>query len=698
MDPLAQSAAIILGASDWPKYPAFQSHPAFKNSADFVREYLLGHGLLRGNLLPLFDDESQPGIILERLRQFLDDRSSQGVRNVLLYYVGHGGLRDNGYFLAMRCTSADEVEDTALNVGRLARALRQRASNARQVVIIDACYAAAAVGKFIYQSGTGDIVDRQIREQLPDTDVERGTCLLCAAAARVAAKIPVDSEYTMFTGALRGVLRDGDATAGELLSIGQVADLVRARIFKEFADEAVRPELHLPRQEAGSVSTLRLFPNPAATDDPAKLRGVLARLGHEASWEGQSRRDGHYELVEIRKTIDQFGDARQSQRILGIHGPHSSRIASIPYKYEAMPHLGTCVIDRITDEQAAKDIDDLPQPAITIEGALTLDPVATEAIVHKGFTVETRQINSFALTTRDAILRGHGPFEQTSYRPRYHTRWLRLAVTFPRGYEPTASPRVVAWAPGSGNVSSGNHTEDQTETERIQRGLFWDQRAGCAVLNIERAVPHRHYAIRWKLPIQPTSPLEEGEFAREQVRDLLNCSKRRRNELDKRLRKVRDGVCRAHLGLRGNRIGVDLTLYVFDEQRSVARVVGATYTDEPRRGFELPWGAGVVGWTMRRRNPAFVDINNRGNAGIYRQGPPPHERFLFCVPIPLPSHSPNRRELLMDTTIPCAVVTMSCIDETGNLERLKSETLMPKVASAVLDAVLASITNLKVSS
>ena len=52
----------------------------------------------------------------------------------------------------------------------------------------------------------------------------------------------------------------------------------------------------------------------------------------------------------------------------------------------------------------------------------------------------------------------------------------------------------------------------------------------------------------------------------------------------------------------------------------------------------------------------------------------------------------------MDTTIPCAVVTMSCIDETGNLERLKSETLMPKVASAVLDAVLASITNLKVSS
>jgi hypothetical protein len=185
--------------------------------------------------------------------------------------------------------------------------------------------------------------------------------------------------------------------------------------------------------------------------------------------------------------------------------------------------------------------------------------------------------------------------------------------------------------------------------------------------------------------------LTEATRAREQVRGLLGLGNRERDRLETRLASIRDAVCRTHLGWRkGRPRKVCLSLLVFDESRGITRVV-CTTTDGPHRKVELPWGAGVVGWVMRRRRPSFVDTSDRGTAGIYRPVPgSAEERYLLCVPLPLPSDSDRRSELLFDPSIPCVVVTLSCVDDSGNMERLKGSKAAENTSPGVLVGAVAS--------
>src|SRR5262245_8997299 len=69
--------AIIVGASDWPKYKDLAASEAFARSARELREYLLdenGFGLTEANLLDLFDTEAEASTVDERIGEFLDAR------------------------------------------------------------------------------------------------------------------------------------------------------------------------------------------------------------------------------------------------------------------------------------------------------------------------------------------------------------------------------------------------------------------------------------------------------------------------------------------------------------------------------------------------------------------------------------------------------------------------------------------------
>jgi hypothetical protein len=641
---------------------------------------------------------------------FLRERADKSVRNVIFYYVGHGGYREKEYFVALHCTSRNNLELTTLAVKHIARTLYEETPDKRQIVILDACYASGAAKDFIYQND-GDVlgeIDQQIREILTASDIETGTSLFCAAGPKFKAKAPWEAEYTMFSGALRRALDVGDPGSGKFLSLEKVAELVEKDIRKTFRSEAVRPELHTPRQETGDIRTLPLFPNPASqkefdssqvqilSAELKELRLKVAPLGQELEWERESRAAGWYEMLEARKEIDQFGDVAQCHRIIGIHGPENGEIRSVPYGYHAEPEFGTCALDRITDEQrvSSREGTQLPPPAMDLKGELELRPPATSGTIHKGFTVASRLINSFAMTTLDAKLRNHPELERTSIRARFPTRHLRLAVFFPNGYAPTDTPQIIASQPSDISLPIDAWPENPTETARVAPCFFYDKGKGCAILNVERALPVFHYVLSWKLPPPPAPELTEAIRAKEQVRGLLGLGTRERERLDSRLASIRDSVCLTHLGWRRNRPRtVNLSLLVFDETRAFTRVVCATFTEGPALNVKLPWGVGVVGWVMRRRRPALVDVMARGTAGIYRSVPGQEERYLLCVPLPLPSDSDRRSELLLDPSIPCAVAALSCVDERGNLERLKvSGDLMGAVSSALLEKILDMIT------
>jgi hypothetical protein len=97
MDSPVVSAAILLGASVFPRHSFPVSEPFLRTKQD-LQAYLMraqvGLGLSDAAVLDLFDSPRHPGEQLVAIGEFLDrlvQTSGQGaLRNLLVYYVGHG--------------------------------------------------------------------------------------------------------------------------------------------------------------------------------------------------------------------------------------------------------------------------------------------------------------------------------------------------------------------------------------------------------------------------------------------------------------------------------------------------------------------------------------------------------------------------------------------------------------------------------
>lgn len=697
--PLAESVAIILGASSWPGYPQFEKHPAFSNSATDFRDYLLRNGLPQKNLLWLFDKPFDPSKLIIKIGAFLRKPApadAAPVRNVVFYYVGHGAYIEGSYVVAPRGARHETLRLTTLHIRDIASALAQNAPEKRHVVIIDACYAAGATRDFIMQ-GPGQPaqeVAEQMREHLGRVDIERGTSLFCAAGARIKAKVARKDRHTMFSGALLRALEKGHQTAGPLLSLDTLAWLVEVDISEVYGKEAVRPELHTPRQEKGDIRELPFFPNPAdlarAPGAPTAAKPLPAPgaaphgLGHESVWLDESCRRGWYELLEVRKEIDRSGDLAQRHHLSGIHGPKEGEIAAIPYGFRAEPQFGTCVLAQVSDLQRGWSLQDkeLPSPATRLVGQWQLAPAARADTVHRGLAVDSRVLNSFAMTVGDATLRGHPPTEKTSIHGSFPVRNLRLVVLFPLGYQPDEII-VEAFRTDDFDKPVVQWGEAQAETARIAPGFFFERARGVAILSVEWALPEFNYVLSWRLPQAPTPAAKELVKAKQQVRRLLGLDATARAGLSSELAVIRDAVARDFFLWDGcNAAAADLSLFAYDETAKLIRVV-ATTLDGTADGITFPWGTGVVGWVMRRRHPAFVDTQDRHAAGIYRavDGSPP-ERHLFCLPLPLPIDSDQLATALADSAMPCLVAVLSCLDEQANLGLLTGSAEMLRMVSS----------------
>src|SRR5262249_51630724 len=125
---------IILGASAWPSSPDLASSPAFQRSAQDLREYFLsqdGFRLPGQNLLYLFDTDRPPSDVDADIGDFLKKRAIESVqsgdipKDLLLYYVGHGGFTRSGrnYYLAIRATRKDSEGVSSLRMADLAATL-----------------------------------------------------------------------------------------------------------------------------------------------------------------------------------------------------------------------------------------------------------------------------------------------------------------------------------------------------------------------------------------------------------------------------------------------------------------------------------------------------------------------------------------------------------------------------------------------
>ncbi len=271
----SSTVAIILGASEWPRSQSrWTSSAAFRSSATAFRDYLLapnGLGLDGADVLDLFDDPRSAADLDDAIDQFLGRRRlDDRLKDVILYFTGHGAFaEDRRYVLATRATRVDALGQSGYRVASLARTINRSVRDGRKFVILDACFAGAAEQDFIVQSDVATHLEDQAMSAL----AESGTALLCATSSADVALAPSAGTYTMFSGALMKALTDGSPHPVRYLSFDDLRHLIANLIEKQYRDEAVMPEMHVPDQRRGDISRVAFFPNPRFAVAPVVSRG-----------------------------------------------------------------------------------------------------------------------------------------------------------------------------------------------------------------------------------------------------------------------------------------------------------------------------------------------------------------------------------------------------------------------------------------
>jgi hypothetical protein len=264
--------AIILGAKEFPKHEKL-SNAAFGRSAGGVLAYFQDSLKLRAEeILNLFDDPSTVIDLDERIANFLNQRTR--AKNILVFYVGHGGfLRDREYYLAIHSTAKGREHTTGLRIKVLAETLGRFIGEKSLFLILDCCFAGEAVKEF-QSTEVAALVESKTFDAFP----EAGTALLVAASKDEPAISPTDHPFTMFCESFLKVLTDGIPGRPEKLSLYEVAEQTQALIKARYGQKAVFPEVHSPRQKRTNVAGMPIFPNvKAASPSPAQGSSRLIR-------------------------------------------------------------------------------------------------------------------------------------------------------------------------------------------------------------------------------------------------------------------------------------------------------------------------------------------------------------------------------------------------------------------------------------
>src|SRR4051812_18937092 len=103
------SVALVLGASEWPYHARLGKSEAFRASADDLLGYLRdGLGLPTGQIKSLFDADLSDDDQLAEIQRFVTHQVEEArarakpIRDLLIFYVGHGGFSSEDYYLAIR--------------------------------------------------------------------------------------------------------------------------------------------------------------------------------------------------------------------------------------------------------------------------------------------------------------------------------------------------------------------------------------------------------------------------------------------------------------------------------------------------------------------------------------------------------------------------------------------------------------------
>ncbi|MFD4508318.1 caspase family protein [Streptomyces sp. NPDC058457] len=241
------SRAVLFGAAAY-RYDELPDLPAIANNLKDLHAALappLG-GFAAEHCAVLLDPPETVSVFNQ-----LQHQSHRATDTLLVYFAGHG-IRKVGGGLYLTVSTSQEASKrvSALDYDVL-RELVSESGAQNKIVILDCCYSGRAIQGMSAAA---------LAEQL---DID-GACVLTSTAKDREALAPAGARHTTFTGELLHLLHHGVPGAGELLSLGTVAEQLRRN--------ARLRGLPIPEHLFhGTTRHLALTRNPAApaTDPPA---------------------------------------------------------------------------------------------------------------------------------------------------------------------------------------------------------------------------------------------------------------------------------------------------------------------------------------------------------------------------------------------------------------------------------------------
>ena len=294
-----QILAVILGASTYENAPQL-SNPAFRRAADIMLTYLMsndGLSVPEKDVLWLFDCSYSPNDIDLEFISFLQKAKRDEVTDLLIYYVGHGFVEQDQYFLALRTTRSENHGVSSLSFQWFSKTIERVANSLRTLWIIDACYSAEA--RRYFQSDNG-----LIEKQVGGFYSEAGVSLLCSSSATRRSFVAEDGGLPVFTAHLLGRLERGiDEIQGRKLSARDLHKQL-CRDIAENPDGAPIPELHSPVQPEGlEVASFPFFPNHKGLNFEFRTEAEVAGIRHWADDKIKTLEDRHAEDEQERRRL-----------------------------------------------------------------------------------------------------------------------------------------------------------------------------------------------------------------------------------------------------------------------------------------------------------------------------------------------------------------------------------------------------------
>jgi formylglycine-generating enzyme required for sulfatase activity len=211
--------AILIGISKYTDFKEIAPAPNnVKAFAAILKDKAI-FGIPEKNIKQLIEGNSTD--LIGKLLDYTEDAKEKGIKTLILYFAGHGYRRSDGsYFLA-----ANDTKKRHINIGRGSTALpyddiKKIIENSRigqSIILLDACYSGLAT---------------QGEASIQELDIKGGYTITSSDSKEVS-YFDTDEEYTLFTGELLNILKNGLPVEEEKVSLNLLYQSLRDAVKKK---------------------------------------------------------------------------------------------------------------------------------------------------------------------------------------------------------------------------------------------------------------------------------------------------------------------------------------------------------------------------------------------------------------------------------------------------------------------------------